>query len=141
MKKLGVLLSLVLLFSLVLAACGGTSGSGGSSSGSGGATLNVTMTDFKFNPATYNVTAGQQVTVNLKNTGSVAHTWTVMKTPISGSYTDANASDVLFNSDQVQAGGSKTVTFTAPSTPGDYQVICTVPGHFEAGMVAHLIVK
>ncbi len=139
MKKLGALLSLVLLFSLVLTACGGSGGGSGSSSG--GSTLNVTMTDFKFDPASYNVTAGQQITVNLKNTGSVAHTWTVMKTPISGSYSDANASDILFNSDQVQPGSSKTVTFTAPSTAGDYQVICTVPGHLEAGMVGHLIVK
>ncbi len=136
MKKLGVVLSLVLLLGLVLTAC-----SSSSSSGSGSNSVNVTMTDFKFDPATVNVTAGQKVTVNLKNNGSVAHTWTVMKTPITGSYTDANASDVLFSSDQVQPGSTKTVTFTAPSTAGDYQVICTVPGHLEAGMQGHLVVK
>ena len=27
-------------------------------------------------------------------------------------------------------GNSVEVTFTAPSTPGDYPYICTVPGHF-----------
>jgi uncharacterized cupredoxin-like copper-binding protein len=135
MKKISLILGLVLVFSLGLSACA-SSGSGNS-----GNTLNVTMTDFKFTPDTYTVSAGQTVTVNLKNTASVAHTWTLMSKPITGSYTDADQSDVLFTSGLVEPNTSKTVTFTAPSTPGDYQVICTVPGHFEAGMVAHLTVK
>ncbi len=137
MKKLSFILILTLLFGLALTAC--ESSGGGSSSG--GSTYNVTMTDFKFQPDTLNVSAGQKVTVNLKNTGSVQHTFTVMKTPVSGSYTQADAANIYFNSDVVQPGASKTVTFTAPSTPGTYQFICTVQGHLEAGMHGSLVVK
>lgn len=41
------------------------------------------------------------------------------------------------------AGGGETVevTFTAPETPGEYEYICTFPGHYAAGMKGTLIVK
>ncbi len=135
MKKLSIILILALLVGLALTACESSSSSGGGNS------FNVTMTDFKFQPDTLNVSAGQTVTVNLKNSGSVQHTFTVMKTPISGSYTSADAGNIFYNSDVVQPGASKTVTFTAPSTAGTYQIICTVQGHFEAGMHGSLVVK
>lgn len=41
----------------------------------------------------------------------------------------------------VDAGASATVVFTAPSVPGEYEVVCGVAGHIEAGMVGHLVVK
>ncbi len=136
MKKLHfVVLSICLLAALVLSACAS------SASVNGGTTIQVTLSDFKFDPSSWTVNAGKPVTVDLNNTASVAHTWTVMKTPISGSFTSANQSDILYNSGQIAPGTTKTVTFTAPSTSGDYQVICTIPGHFEAGMVGHLVVK
>ncbi len=139
MKKSILAFSLLVVFAVIFASCASNNSNGGS--GGGPNTIDVTMSDLKFTPNTWNVSAGSQVTVNIKNTGSVNHTWTVMKTPISGSYKSADASNVYYNSEQVAAGTSKTVTFTAPSTPGTYQVICTVPGHFEAGMSGQLIVK
>jgi len=42
---------------------------------------------------------------------------------------------------EVDAGGSATATFTAPSEPGEYQVVCGIAGHYMAGMVATLVVK
>lgn len=41
------------------------------------------------------------------------------------------------------AGGGETVevTFTVPETPGDYEYICSFPGHFSAGMKGVLTVK
>ncbi len=134
MKKLFAAFGLILVLSMALAACGG------SSSGSGGNTLNVTLSDFAFTPASWTVTAGSTVTVNLKNTGAVQHTWTLMSTPISGSYTAADKANILFDSGLIDVGASKTVTFTAPAA-GTYQVICTQSGHFEAGMVGSLTVK
>jgi uncharacterized cupredoxin-like copper-binding protein len=63
-----------------------------------------------------------------------------MAKPVSGSYSQANQADVLFTK-QVTAGASDKGTFTAPATPGNYQVICDISGHFEAGMVGNLVVK
>lgn len=136
MKKMALTLGLIMLLSLVLAACGG-----GGGSGSGSTTLNVTMTDFKFDPSSWTVPAGKSVTVNIKNNGSTDHTWVVMSKPVSGSFTDADKANILFSSESIPAGQSKTVTFTAPSTAGNYQVICDIPGHFEAGMVGQLVVQ
>lgn len=41
------------------------------------------------------------------------------------------------------AGGGETVeiTFTAPDKPGEYEYICTFPGHYAAGMKGVLTVK
>ncbi|MDX1637043.1 MAG: plastocyanin/azurin family copper-binding protein [Balneolaceae bacterium] len=41
------------------------------------------------------------------------------------------------------AGGGETVsvTFTVPETPGEYEYICSFPGHFAAGMRGTLVVE
>ncbi len=133
MKKLWLILCLTLLLSLALTAC---SSSGGSVPNTGGSStaVNVTITEYKFDPSTITVSTGKQVTVNLKNTGTAAHTFTVISKPVNGSYTPAYRPNVLFDSGLIQPGSSKVVTFTAPSTAGSYEYICTVPGHLEAGM-------
>ena len=134
MKKITFVLGLILVLPLLLAACGGASASGGTS-------IKATMTDFKFDPAEWSVPAGKEVTLDLTNNGSVQHSWALMSKPISGpSFTDADKANVLF-SKVVQPGGSEKATFTAPATAGDYQVVCDIPGHFEAGMVGKLTVK
>lgn len=38
-------------------------------------------------------------------------------------------------------GETVEVTFTAPKEPGEYEYICTFPGHFMAGMKGILTVK
>jgi uncharacterized cupredoxin-like copper-binding protein len=43
--------------------------------------------------------------------------------------------------EEVDAGESATFTFTAPEEPGEYQIICAIPGHLEAGMQGTLTVK
>ncbi len=134
MKKVSILIVVALLTSLVLAACG-------SAGGGGGSTMDVTLSEFSFTPNTWTVSAGQQVTVTLKNTGTVTHDFTIMKTPITGSFTDADKANEFWASPMVAAGQSQSATFTAPTTPGTYQVICTESGHFEAGMQGTLTVK
>ena len=41
----------------------------------------------------------------------------------------------------MEAGKTKSDTFTAPTEPGEYAVVCGIPGHIEKGMTATLIVK
>jgi plastocyanin len=117
------LMFLVLLL-VVVAAFSAACGPGG---GGGGNTLNITVnaSEFKFDPPTINATAGQKVTVTLKNTGTVQHTF-VLK--------DANVSL------KADPGATDSATFTAPAA-GTYQYECDIAGHKEAGMIGQLIVK
>jgi uncharacterized cupredoxin-like copper-binding protein len=40
-----------------------------------------------------------------------------------------DTADVLYHTALVLPGGSDTIFFTAPATPGDYEFICSFPGH------------
>ena len=113
----------LMAIALSVAACGG----GTSSGGGGGNALNVTitMTEFKFDPATINATAGQTINVTMVNKGSIKHTLIVP---------DAK---VNFAADP---GQTVTKSFTAPAA-GTYKIECDEAGHKEAGMVGSLVVK
>jgi uncharacterized cupredoxin-like copper-binding protein len=53
---------------------------------------------------------------------------------------DADDEPHVYWEGEVEAGESGTFTFTAPSEAGDYQLVCGVAGHVEAGMVGTLTV-
>jgi len=131
MKK--ILLMTILLCSLLLASCGG--------SGSATTTLNMTLTDFMFTPNEFTVPAGQEITLNVNNSGAVVHNFVIMNLgQTAGSeYTNDDSDNVYWKID-LAAGGSTTATFTAPSEPGEYEVVCSTPGHLQAGMIAKMIV-
>ena len=131
MKKLLAVLGLLMILSMVLVACGGSSGATGN-------TVKVTLTDFAFDPSTITVSAGKEVNITLVNNGAVDHDFVVMSKPVNGSFTDADKANVIWKKD-VAKGQTVTDKFTAPAE-GEYQVICTVEGHLESGMVAKLIV-
>ncbi len=42
-----------------------------------------------------------------------------------------NSSSILYHSNLMQPGTSETIYFEAPSTPGEYTYVCTVPGHAQ----------
>ena len=133
MKKSIILIGLALLVTpLVLVACGG----GGSS---GGTSIQAKMTDFAYTPNQWTVPAGKTITLSLTNNGSVEHDWVLMKSPVTPPFGDKDSSNVVFST-KVAAGATDTVTFTAPSAPGEYEVVCDVPGHLEAGMSGKLVV-
>lgn len=134
-KKFALLAVFVMLVSVVLSAC---SGGGGSSSG-GGTSISSTMTDFKFDPNTWTVPAGKSITLKLTNNGAVEHTWVLMSKPVTPPAAQ-NSPDIIYSA-KVQPGQTQTFTFTAPSAPGQYEVICDVPGHLEAGMEGTLTVS
>lgn len=132
MKKIPFLGLIVI--SLVLASCGSRA-SGPTT------TIDVTMTDFQFEPAAFSVPAGQEITLNASNSGGVVHSFVIMKQGQSAG-TEFNDEDQpnVYWSVEIQPGGSTSTTFTAPDQPGDYEVVCHVPGHLQAGMVGKLTV-
>ncbi|HZD52394.1 MAG TPA: cupredoxin domain-containing protein [Woeseiaceae bacterium] len=98
--------------------------------GSGRAGANevvLTAREFTFEPMTLEVERGQAVTLVLENLGVLAHNATIKALGV--------------GTETVQGGDKATLEFTAPPGPGTYEIVCTVPGHKEAGMRAQLEVK
>lgn len=48
---------------------------------------------------------------------------------------------VIANTAMIGDGESSTIEFTVPEAPGDYEYVCTFPGHYFGGMVGVLRVK
>jgi uncharacterized cupredoxin-like copper-binding protein len=124
--------------SLAVAACGG--GDDASTS------LEVTATEFQFSPTEWTIPAGEEITIDITNDGSVLHEWVLMQPGVEiASEADLPETeeellaDFVYVEDEVDAGDSKTLTFTAPAA-GTYQVICAIEGHFDGGMEGTLTV-
>lgn len=128
MRKIMVIC--VSVFALILAACGGK------------ATLTVTATDKGFDSTTYTVPAGAEVNVSFTNPGPVAHTFDILKADEHVTSYDAKEDEAKVLWELVALPGeTKTGSFTAPTEPGEYEIICRVPGHIQMGMTATLVVK
>lgn len=132
MKRIVLVAGLVaiLVLPLVLVGCGPQKIS-----------LEIEMTDFAFKPADISVPAGAEITLTLTNKGKVEHDWALMKAGKKAStpFRDHDNPDIYVEQ-EAKAGATETKTFTAPSKPGEYQIVCTEPGHLEAGMKGKLTV-
>jgi azurin len=105
----------------------------------------------QFDVKTFEVKAGEPVTLTLKNTGklpkiAMGHNLVVLKKGISAiafgqkamgaganatnPLPDSVKEDVLASTKLLGPGESDTVKFTAPSEAGSYEYVCTFPGHF-----------
>jgi uncharacterized cupredoxin-like copper-binding protein len=98
-------------------------------------TLTVKLADFSVTPDTTEVKAGKPYLFAVTNTGATTHEFVLEQAdavddPLAkvadGAKAEAEAEDIA-------PGETKTVLWTFP-TPGDYQMACHLPGHFEAGM-------
>jgi uncharacterized cupredoxin-like copper-binding protein len=136
MKKIFTVLMTVLALGLLLAACGGAGSAGGPT------TLKVDMSEFMFAPQALTVPAGQPITLDLKNIGSIEHDFIILKKGVvlQGKFDPEKQTDDIYFHAMLDAGKADTFTFSAPTEPGEYQLICGIPGHFQAGMFGTLTV-
>lgn len=133
MKKSSLLIAIVMLLSIALTACGG----GAKVSDK----INVDMADFSYTPNAFTIPAGQEITLTATNNGAVKHEFVIMKFGQTvGDNFGPEDEDNIYWEVEVDPGSSKTVTFTAPTDAGEYQVVCGIEGHFMAGMVGSLTV-
>lgn len=135
MKKIAIVFNLILVLALPLAL--GLGGCGPKKE-----ELKVEMTDFAFKPGDISVPAGAKVTITLTNNGSTNHDFVIMKSGKEASVPFGKEDEAnIYWEKEVEVGDTQTVTFTAPSDPGEYQIVCSVPGHLEAGMKGTLTVE
>ena len=132
MRRIFIVMMAV-LFSLILVSCGGVTAPSD--------TINVTMTDFQFQPNQFLVPAGQEIAFNSSNNGAVIHNFVIMKLgTTAGDMFDEEDIPNVYWEVEIPSGGSVNTSFTAPSEPGEYEVVCRTEGHIISGMTAKLTV-
>lgn len=85
--------------------------------------IQLSAAGFRFDPATVTVKAGETVRLTVANKDSVPH--------------NLYGSNVALAYTLLPSGVSRSVTFTAPTTPGTYLAVCT----FHPGMSLEIVVK
>jgi uncharacterized cupredoxin-like copper-binding protein len=91
----------------------------------GAPTVHVTGVDFKFQPSTITVKAGETVDIVFDNGGQNPHTFTVQGTSF-----------------ELKADPGKSDTAALKGLKaGTYQFICSIPGHAQLGMKGTLTVR
>ena len=130
MRKVFSTIMLVCMF--IVTACGGNRPS---------TNLKVDMVEFIFTPAEFVIPAGQEITITAVNNGAVIHEFVIMNfgQTIGDDFGDEDEGNLSWEV-EAEPGKTVTATFTAPTEPGEYQVVCGTEGHFIAGMVGKLTV-
>lgn len=136
------LLTLALVLTFTLAACGGTASS--STASAAPRTVTLTLNEFQFQPAEITVNVGQTVKLVLKNNGTVLHDFVSTDAMVEvmeehGAMHDMSGMQTTMHA-AIEAGQQSTLEFKA-TQPGTYTFYCTIAGHKEAGMTGKLIVK
>ena len=87
--------------------------------------LDITARDVRFEPADVTVRAGEWTALAFTNEDTVTHDWMVEDIP---------------NLDVVARPGQTADLRFVLDTPGEYMIMCTFPGHADAGMTGTLTV-
>ncbi len=100
-----------------------------SAAGGGETAIDVDAADFSFDPDTFDVAAGEDVTITLKNTGAAPHTLTV--------YKDEEFTEPIVGADTGNVSAGSRGDFTATFDAGKYHFRCKnhptqMQGEFEA---------
>jgi uncharacterized cupredoxin-like copper-binding protein len=134
MHKRLILVGFAALFAMLVGACGGSAQPASTE-------LSVQMVEFSFTPANTSVPADSTVTLNLTNDGTVEHNWVLMEAGYEAEppFNEQDQAHVL-EEFSVPPGTEQSFTFQAPAGAGEYQVVCSVAGHLEAGMEGTLTV-
>lgn len=90
----------------------------------GAPTIEVEATEFAFQPDRLVIDAGETVNLTLVNRGRLVHDLSIP------------GLDVHL----VATPGETTTTGLEVSEAGEYRMVCTVPGHAEAGMIGLIVV-
>ena len=96
----------------------------GGAAGASNEPVALDMVELAFKPATLEIAANSDVTINLTNSGNLPHNFSIPSENIS-----------------VDLAAGESTTFKLNLPAGTYDFDCNVPGHKDAGMVGKLTVK
>lgn len=116
--------------------------------------------NMKFDITQITVKPGEKVTIKLTTVSklpgvAMSHNFVLLKHNVDdkafamagakhkdNDYIDpAKKNEIIAHTDLASGGETVEVTFTAPKKAGDYDYICTFPGHYISGMKGVLTVK
>lgn len=150
MKSRYILASLGLAATFGLTACGGTGGNANVAQSPAAVEVQADPSGaLAFQQTTLETSAGQPVSVNFGNPAPLPHNWVLVQPGQEQAVVDATVAKngeaagvpgVIAGSAVLNANGKETVAVPAQSA-GAYPYICTVPGHYAAGMKGTLTVK
>ena len=130
MRISGLLLAAPAAAALLLSACnGGAAGSG----------VTVAIRYSHFEPGVVTATAGEPVTITLRNDDPIEHEWIVGTADVHERHRTGTEPFHGTRPTEVTVPAFSTrVTTVTFDEPGDYEYICHLPGHEEYGMVGVL---
>jgi len=105
-----------------------------------------TVPGLKYDTSLLTVRAGARVRLVFKNSDDMLHNLVITKPGrgdavgqaamelgldgLAKSYVP-ESDDVLYHTALLQPGASEPIFFVAPKEPGDYEILCTFPGHYQ----------
>ncbi len=124
----------IVVAAALIGGCGGDDGGGGGSGAerepkrsTGNAPQRVEMSEFAFSPETVRVKRGDGIAA--VNVGSSPHNLTI----------ERSEGRELAATKDISADAMERLPVDVK--PGKYTLVCTVPGHREAGMVGKIVVE
>ena len=131
-------LSMVLVFTVLLTACGGTTSptTGPSATKPTPTTVTVTLTDFKIASDLTQFKVRVPYHFVVTNKGATEHELMIAPPMTPGMTMEQIDDTQLFEASDLEVGQTKTVdyTFQASALKGKWEFACHEPGHYEAGM-------
>lgn len=109
--------------------------------------LTGTVREWAVNVSSSSANAGQ-VTFTITNEGTIGHEFLVVKTdipdgeiPLDGDHFSEEAEGIEVIDEIGEYAKETTETLTVDLTAGKYQLVCNLPGHYDAGMHTSFTVK
>ena len=99
--------------------------------------VDVTLTEFKLSMTATSIPAGVPVTFAATNNGDMMHEVVLEKSGAVDQPFEMNGRETEI--EDIAPGATKSATWTI-TQPGEYQLACHLPAHFDAGMVERFTV-
>jgi uncharacterized protein (DUF305 family)/uncharacterized cupredoxin-like copper-binding protein len=109
--------------------------------------VDVTLSEFSVAASRTDFQAGQTYHFVVTNAGAIPHEFMIVPKMDNMGAMDMAALDAvalaMIPADELTPGATRTVdvTFPAAAAAGELEIVCTLPGHFEAGMVLPITVS